>query len=137
MKSDIIHKCSHHDAHAPRTSLTELTSASNIPGMPSELPSQTQIPSASPSILPSRLKECWYLLFEACKIRLDGALTPQTHIDCPHACALKRSPPVLQNDINFNHTNGTWTPPQTCGLLQMQLYSLCQWTLLSSYGLLA
>ncbi|OAX38290.1 hypothetical protein K503DRAFT_170783 [Rhizopogon vinicolor AM-OR11-026] len=50
MKSDIIRKRSRHDARAPRTSLTEATSASNTPGTPSEPPSQTQTPSASPSV---------------------------------------------------------------------------------------
>ncbi|OJA19907.1 hypothetical protein AZE42_10906 [Rhizopogon vesiculosus] len=54
-----------------------------------------------------------HLLLKAREIWLDGALTSRTHIDRPHACALKRSPPVLRNDINFNYTNGTRTPSQT------------------------
>ncbi|OAX37977.1 hypothetical protein K503DRAFT_770968 [Rhizopogon vinicolor AM-OR11-026] len=36
---------------------------------------------------------------------------------CRHSCNCTathvRSPPVLRNDINFNHTNGTQTPSQT------------------------
>ncbi|OJA11393.1 hypothetical protein AZE42_03946 [Rhizopogon vesiculosus] len=63
--------------------------------------------------LPTSKYKCRHFLFEAREIWLDGALTPQTHIDRPHAFALKRSPPVLRNDINFNHTNRTRTPSQT------------------------
>ncbi|OAX33978.1 glucocorticoid receptor-like (DNA-binding domain) [Rhizopogon vinicolor AM-OR11-026] len=56
IKSDIIRKRSRYDARVPCTSLTEPTSASNIPSTPSEPPSQTQTqtqtqtPSASPSV---------------------------------------------------------------------------------------
>ncbi|OAX33910.1 hypothetical protein K503DRAFT_835892 [Rhizopogon vinicolor AM-OR11-026] len=50
MRSNTIRKRSHYDVCVPCSSLTELTSASNIPSTPSELPSQTQTPSASLSI---------------------------------------------------------------------------------------
>ena len=52
VKSDIIRKRPLHDAHAPHSSLTGPTSASNTPGTPSEPFSQTQrqTPSASPRI---------------------------------------------------------------------------------------
>ncbi|KAG2336127.1 hypothetical protein BDR05DRAFT_897152, partial [Suillus weaverae] len=54
MKSDIIRKCSHHDARTQHSSLTEPPSASNTPGTPSETPSQTQTPSASPGTVTTR-----------------------------------------------------------------------------------
>ncbi|OJA19751.1 hypothetical protein AZE42_11516 [Rhizopogon vesiculosus] len=50
MKSGVIRERSRYDVRAPYTCLTEPTGASDIPGTPSEPPSQTQTPSASSSV---------------------------------------------------------------------------------------
>ncbi|OAX33509.1 hypothetical protein K503DRAFT_775525 [Rhizopogon vinicolor AM-OR11-026] len=44
---------------------------------------------------------------------ISTALRHYNNLFLKHACAFKRSPPILQNDINFNYTNGTRTPSQT------------------------